>query len=976
MKQVWDDGELAENWNLKADEEILFKGKSAHAQLGIALQLKHYQAYGRFPKKTSDFALQIIRHVSDQLGIVSEGISSYDWEARSARRHRQEILKFLDIRRITARDRQQLITWLCNDVFSEGTEPNEAFDQACSYLLDRKLQCPSTKELDRLIRSAHNRFLQSVHRDISARLSGATREAIEVSLADPDVPIGFNGLKADPGRVSLDNILRTCSQLRFIRSLRLSTATFGGVSAKFLKRLKQMASNDTAWDMKQRPIERRHSLCSIHYCFRGREITDGLIDLLLETIHKIDASAQRKVMKELMADFQKVYGKERLLFEIADAALTDPDGAVCDVVFPVANPEVLSNLVKEYKSSGPGYKKKVHTVLRASYGNHYRKMLPAILDVLEFRSNNAAHRPLLDALDWIKRMRADNRRFIQLDEGLPVDGVVPKKWHEVIIDHDATNGPRINRINYEICALQTLRERIRCKEIWVVGADRYRNPDEDLPGDFEDRRPDYYGLLDQPMDAGEFIARVKKDMDRTLFELNAGMPRNKKVSLRTNHKNRICLSPLEPQPEAQGIAPIKAELAKRWPMTGLLDVLKEADLRIGFSDLFQTSGNREILDRETIQRRLLLCLYAMGTNAGLKRISAGPHGVSYKELLHIRRRFIGKDALRNAIGQIANAVFAVRNPEIWGEGTTSCASDSKKFGAWDQNLMTEWHIRYGGRGVMIYWHVEKKSTCIYSQLKRCSSSEVASMIEGVLKHCTDMDVDRQYVDSHGQSEVAFAFCHMLGFDLLPRLKAISRQKLYLPDPGKRQNYGNLEPILTRPIDWRLIEQQYDEIVKFAAAMKLGTADPEAILRRFTRSNVQHPTYKALTELGKAIKTIFLARYLGSEELRREIHEGLNVVENWNSANSFIFFGKGGEVATNRLEEQELSVLSLHLLQICLVYVNTLMMQRVLADPSWSRTLTTEDRRAITPLIYGHINPYGIFDLDMSKRLDLDFKVLT
>jgi len=976
MKQIWNVEELSRYWSLNTAEGELLQDIAQENRLGFCVQLKLFQQMGHFTFSSKDVPIVILDHLSEQLSVESESFFQYELKSRMAQRHRKAILTFLGFRRFQPDDKVALQGWLLKDVFPSGEEGDTLLDLVHSFLLNNKVQAPSENELKRLIRSTHNRFLKGFHEDVAEKLPSATREAIEVSLADSDVPIGFNGLKADPGRVSLDNILRTCSQLRFIRSLRLSTATFGGVSAKFLKRLKQMASNDTAWDMKQRPIERRHSLCSIHYCFRGREITDGLIDLLLETIHKIDASAQRKVMKELMADFQKVYGKERLLFEIADAALTDPDGAVCDVVFPVANPEILSNLVKEYKSSGPGYKKKVHTVLRASYGNHYRKMLPAILDVLEFHSNNAAHRPLLDALDWIKRMRADNRRFIQLDEGLPVDGVVPKKWHEVIIDHDATNGPRINRINYEICALQTLRERIRCKEVWVVGADRYRNPDEDLPGDFEDRRPDYYGLLDQPMDAGEFIARVKKDMDRTLFELNAGMPRNKKVSLRTNHKNRICLSPLEPQPEAQGIAPIKAELAKRWPMTGLLDVLKEADLRIGFSDLFQTSGNREILDRETIQRRLLLCLYAMGTNAGLKRISAGPHGVSYKELLHIRRRFIGKDALRNAIGQIANAVFAVRNPEIWGEGTTSCASDSKKFGAWDQNLMTEWHIRYGGRGVMIYWHVEKKSTCIYSQLKRCSSSEVASMIEGVLKHCTDMDVDRQYVDSHGQSEVAFAFCHMLGFDLLPRLKAISRQKLYLADPGKRHNYGNLDQILTRPIDWRLIEQQYDEIVKFAAAMKLGTAEPEAILRRFTRSNVQHPTYKALTELGKAIKTIFLARYLGSEELRREIHEGLNVVENWNSANSFIFFGKGGEVATNRLEEQELSVLSLHLLQICLVYINTLMMQRVLADPSWSRTLTTEDRRAITPLIYGHINPYGIFDLDMSKRLDLDFKVLT
>jgi TnpA family transposase len=108
--------------------------------------------------------------------------------------------------------------------------------------------------------------------------------------------------------------------------------------------------------------------------------------------------------------------------------------------------------------------------------------------------------------------------------------------------------------------------------------------------------------------------------------------------------------------------------------------------------------------------------------------------------------------------------------------------------------------RYGGRGVMIYWHVERQATCIYSQLKRCSSSEVASMIEGVLRHCTDMEIQRQYVDSHGQSAVGFAFCHLLGFELAPRLKAIARQKLALPSTGMRGQLPNLLPILSGVID--------------------------------------------------------------------------------------------------------------------------------------------------------------------------------
>jgi len=119
-------------------------------------------------------------------------------------------------------------------------------------------------------------------------------------------------------------------------------------------------------------------------------------------------------------------------------------------------------------------------------------------------------------------------------------------------------------------------------------------------------------------------------------------------------------------------------------------------------------------------------------------------------------------------------------------------------------------------------------------------------------------------------------------------------------------------------------KQYDELIKLATALRLGTAAAEAILRRFTRNNVQHPAYKALCELGKALKTAFLCDYLLLESLRREIHEGLQVIETWNSANDFILYGKGGEFASDKLEDQEILMLSLHLLQVSLVYVNTLM----------------------------------------------------
>jgi Tn3 transposase DDE domain len=183
----------------------------------------------------------------------------------------------------------------------------------------------------------------------------------------------------------------------------------------------------------------------------------------------------------------------------------------------------------------------------------------------------------------------------------------------------------------------------------------------------------------------------------------------------------------------------------------------------------------------------------LGTNSGFKRLAGADLGTTYQDLHYVRSRYIRKEQLRNAIAHVANAIFQVRRAEVWGEGTTACASDSKKFGAWNQNLLTEWHIRYRGPGIMVYWHVEKKATCIYSQVKSCSSSEVAAMIEGILRHCTDAEIQKNFVDTYGQSEIGFAFCHLLAFRELLGMhmqQMKDRSATYVFESSHRSKYSD------------------------------------------------------------------------------------------------------------------------------------------------------------------------------------------
>jgi hypothetical protein len=476
-----------------------------------------------------------------------------------------------------------LTAWLTEEVLPKQRERSALTTALYDRCREQRLEPPTPERIERIMRSALHTADEHFYAETGAKLPPTTRARLDGLLKttrsdqETDAAEGpgrsvLHELKQGVGAIKVDSLLSEIDKLAQIKALELPADLFLGIPPKVLETYRPRVAVEDLHEVQRHPEEVRYTLLAAFCWQRQREIIDTLVDLLIDLIHRLDIWAEHKVDKAVIREVKRVRGKHRLLAEIAEVSVDNPEGAVKDVIYPVAGEQILRDVIAEFKATG-SYDQQVRTKMRSSYGQHYRRMVPAILRLLRFRSNNEHHQPLIEALELLSAYADSACHDYPETEDVPLEGVVPAGWRSLVVRQTKQGEERINRISYELCVLRDLREKLRCKEIWVEGADRYCNPDEDLPSDFAQQRETYYTALNQPLDVETFIAREGQALADALAILNAGLPRHPKVKIgERNGKGWITLSPLEPLPVH--LRRLQAEVKQRWAWTSLLDMLK------------------------------------------------------------------------------------------------------------------------------------------------------------------------------------------------------------------------------------------------------------------------------------------------------------------------------------------------------------------------------------------------------------------
>ncbi len=954
--------ELHRSYSL-SDSEIEWvnnTAKSPALSIGLAIQLKVFQQLHYFVP-FEELPHELISHVRQCLRYGARIVPRYS-NPRTLYRHQAAIRQYLQVTPFYSSDGLAVTEQIARDGAVVLEQRVDLINAMIDELIQRGYEFPAYSTLNNIAETALASAQEVTFNLVVDRAPIAVIHKLK-GLLDTDFgrrQSDFNALKQAPKKPSRKHLEVLIDHLAWLESFGDLEAIFEGiVDAKIRHFAAQAAASDVA-ELKDCSLPKRYTLMlALIYRMRVRT-RDHLVEMFIRRISTIHKRAKEEL--------EQIQARQRQKLEQLVATL---DGVV-QILVQEPDDQEAGSLIREYLSPDGNLDRLRETCaeVQAIGGNNYlpliwkhfkshRSLLFRLSHLLQLEPTTQ-DRSLIQAILLIQDSETLHREWI--DEHIDLS-FASERWVK-IVRRSASEGPPTNRRYLEVCVFSYLAIELRSGDMCVLGSESFADYRKQLLPWEEclQRLPAYCEKVGLPGTAKEFVALLKTQLEDPAQQLDEKFP-----SCRGDVSINEAGEPVLRRVIARDIPPsaisLQTALMQRMPARHVLDIMANIEHWIQFTRHFGPMSGNEPKLKEPAER-YLMTIFAMGCNLGPNQAArhlAGnvtPHMLSYTN-----RRHLSLEKLDKANRELVELYLQLDLPKLWGDGK-AVAADGTQFDFYDDNLLAGYHFRYRKMGAVAYRHVANNYIAVFQHFIPPGIWEAIYVIEGLLKVDLSVEPDTVYSDTQGQSATVFAFTHLLGINLMPRIR--NWRDLVMCRPDRGVSYKHINRLFTDTTDWPLIETHWQDLMQVALSIQAGKISSPMLLRKLGSYSRRNKLYHAAQELGCVIRTIFLLKWIGSRELRQEVTANTNKIESYNGFSKWLSFG-GDVIAENDPDEQQKRLRYNDMVASSVILQNTVDMMRILQKlvrEGWQ--FTDEDVSFLSPYLTSNVKRFGEFNLKLNR----------
>jgi TnpA family transposase len=999
--------------------ELTQKIRSPANKVGFLLQIGYFKATGKF-FTVEQFYKQDIEYACKILGIDYKYIHIFSYKRKTPLDHKKQILTLLEWQPFN-KDQQQKITGHLKWLVQKQQSPKHLFLSAIDFCWQNKIELPSYYVLAAFITDAYNHFEQEVITILANKLTQHHKEKL-------DLLMGAENKKAmeRPLITRLKQINQSLRPMDIQENVE-AFKTFKTLFFEFQSIFNELNLSDQAteyfstWVQKSKIFQLYqfnnknkiylYLLCYIKHNFYFRH--DVLIDIFLKSVNSVGHSAHKKLQqheKENRAERNKAIRKlsktsqdSRDLIEKITEIIKSP--TISDAGKLSKIEAFLNQYYTEYDATKKLLTIELEKMLKENINNQIffnlletlsfklQRKVSSIVKVLEINKNTSSI-PLVEAIAHFRKSDGEVNRSSLTEKEIINNGTYQKTKAKLPIDFldtDEREGvyseDKIRISLYKILLFTHMETAIKSGAINFLYSYRYKAIHEYLIDEnlWKQKRNDLLG------NSGLFgfdnfrniINNLKTQLNDKYQVANNRLinSENNYITIDKNKKVKV-YTPKIDSDEAQYISSLLSQAG----FVPILQILSDVNNVTLFTHSFKHFSNKH-KKMKPDPNLVFAGIIGKGCNIGIRRIANISIGISEDTLKNTVNWCFSLKNIQQANNKIIgfiNKLF-LANAYRHEFDHLHTGSDGRKVNVAVDSLLASYSFKYfgKGKGVSIYTFLDERQLLFHSTVISSSEREAAYVIDGLLENEV-VKSNIHSTDTHGFTETIFAAAHFIGTAFAPRIKNIGKQNIYAFSARKTYEDRGYKILPSRTINLNLIEESWDDILRFMATIKLKHAPASQLFKRLSSYSKDHPLYRALKEFGRIIKSIFILTYFDDVELRQRIEKQLNRVELSNKFSKAVFFANNQEFKHGTKEEQEIITACKVLIQNAIVLWNYLSLSQLIINSAnvEERVHMLASIRKGSIITWQHINLQGEYDFtkhatndnrfNMEKILELKF----